>query len=340
MRAKSRSRRADADRGGSQMFPDTNELNILFAHVAYGMQDRFAARGTGIASSQAFTREELLGRLGQADVLVISGLWRNDLLEHAPKLRFIQTISAGTDLFDKELIARRGVRLASAKGVNERAVSEHAMALILSLTRRLPEARDNQARRFFRPMIGAADAREDELAGKTLLIIGLGRIGGRLARLAKAFEMRVIGVRRDPKSGQNGADEVHGMEALERLLPQADVVALTCPLTPETEKLIDARRLALMKPTALLANLARGRCLDEAALVAALEKEALAGAALDVFVEEPLPTCSPLWTTKNVFITPHTGGETRRYEENVLDVLLDNLGRLARGETALRNEVV
>jgi phosphoglycerate dehydrogenase-like enzyme len=287
-----------------------------------------------------WSRDELLGRLGEADVLVISGLWRNDLLAHAPKLCFIQSIGAGTDQFDRELLAGRGVRLASAKGVNEKAVSEHAMGLILALTRRLPEARDNQARRVFRGMIGEIGKREDELAGKTLLIIGLGGIGGRLARLAKAFEMRVIGVRRDPKGGLNNADEVHGLEALKQFLPQADVVALTCPLTPQTENIINAETLALMKPTALLANLARGRCLDEAALIAALEGDKIAAAALDVFVEEPLPSSSPLWTTKNVFITPHTGGETRRYEENVIDCLVDNLGRLWRGESALRNQVV
>jgi phosphoglycerate dehydrogenase-like enzyme len=189
-------------------------------------------------------------------------------------------------------------------------------------------------------MIGAIGEREDELAGKTLLIIGIGGIGGRLARLAKAFDMRVIGMRRDPKGGANGADEVHGMEALNGLLPQADIVALTCPLTPETERLINAERLALLKPTTWLVNLARGRCVDEAALISALESGAIAGAGLDVFVEEPLPPSSPLWTTKNLFLTPHTGGETRRYEENVIDCLLDNLDRLWRGETSLRNQVV
>jgi phosphoglycerate dehydrogenase-like enzyme len=322
------------------MLAEKGTLNICFAHVAYRMQDRFEARGTGVKSFQAWSREELIGRLPEADVLVVSGLWRNDLLDHAPKLRFIQSIGAGTDQFDKELLARRGVGLASAQGVNERAVSEHAMALILSLTRRLPEARDNQARCVFRGMIGEIDKREDELGGKTLLIIGLGRIGGRLARLAKAFEMRVIGVRRDPKGGLNGADEVHGLEALKSLLPQADIVALTCPLTPQTENIINAEALSLMRPSSLLANLARGRCVEEAPLIAALEKGAIAAAALDVFVEEPLPSSSPLWTARNVFITPHTGGETRRYEENVIDVLLDNLDRLWRGEKALHNQVV
>jgi phosphoglycerate dehydrogenase-like enzyme len=322
------------------MLPEKGQIEICFAHVAYRMQDRFQARHTGIKSLQVWSREELLGHLGEADVLVISGLWRNDLLDAAPRLRFIQSIGAGTDQFDKELIARRRIRLASARGVNERAVSEHAMALILALARKLPEARDNQARHFFRPMIGEFTEREDELAGKTLLIIGLGRIGGRLARLAKAFDMRVIGVRRDPKGGINGADEVHGMDELKRLLPQADVVALTCPLTPQTEKIINTETLSLMRSSGLLVNVARGRCLDEAAIAAALGQGVIAAAALDVFVEEPLPSSSLLWTAKNIFITPHTGGETRRYEENVIDCLLDNLDRLWRGEETIRNQIV
>jgi phosphoglycerate dehydrogenase-like enzyme len=322
------------------MLPRKESLTICFAHVAYRMHDRFAARATGISSFQAWSRDELLQQIPNADVLVISGLWRNDLIELAPRLRFIQSISTGIDQYDRDLLHNRGVRLASARGVNERAVSEHAMALILALARKLPEARDNQARKVFRGMIGALDQREDELAGTTLLIVGLGRIGGRLARLAKAFEMHVIGVRRDPGAGANGADAVHGIADLDSLLPQADVVAMTCALTPETEKLIDGRRFALMKPSMHLVNVARGRCIDEAALIEALTGRRIAGAALDVFVEEPLAPSSPLWELGNVFITPHTGGETRRYEENVIDCLVENLDRLWRGQTELKNQVV
>src|SRR3954453_17276555 len=114
------------------------------------------------------------------------------------------------------------------------------MSLILALARRLPEARDNQAARHWRGMIGDLAQREDELGGKTLLIVGLGRIGGRLAQLAKGFDLKTIGIRQTPASGANGADEVHALAELKARLPQADFVALTCPLTPETERLIDA----------------------------------------------------------------------------------------------------
>ena len=330
---------ADATQGEA-MLPSRNNTTICFAHVAYQFQTRFEQRSTGLASFEVRTREALAARIGAADVLLVSGLWRNDLLPQAGRLRFIQSISAGVDQYDRTALAAAGIRLASAQGANARAVAEHAMALILALARRLPEARDHQHTKLWRGMLADLAQREDELGGKTLLIVGLGRIGGRLAQLARAFDMRVLGLRRDPAAGTNGADEVHAIDRLHHLLPQADIVALTCPLTAQTEHLIDAAALALMKPSAHLVNCARGRVVDEPALIACLQRGGIAGAGLDVTAEEPLPAASPLWHLPNVLLTPHTAGETRRYEDNVLDILLDNLDRLWRGEAALRNQVV
>jgi phosphoglycerate dehydrogenase-like enzyme len=322
------------------MLPAKNELTICFAHVAYRLHERFRALDTGIDCFEVRDGAALEQRIAEADVLVVSGLWRNDLLTRAPRLRFIQSIGAGTDQFSREALARNGVRLASARGVNARAVSEHVMALILALARRLPEARDNQAKHVWRGMLGDLTRREDELGGKTLLIVGLGQIGGRLARLAKAFDMRVIGIRRDPHAGAGDADAVHGMTELKALLPQADFVALTCPLTAETEKLIDADAFARMKPSAYLINAARGRVVDEPALVAALAGRQIKGAGIDVTAEEPLAADSALWAMEHVLITPHTAGETCRYEDNVLAIMQENLERLWRGETQLINQVV
>jgi phosphoglycerate dehydrogenase-like enzyme len=322
------------------VLPAKDKTTICFAHVAYQLQQQFALRNTGIASFEVRDYAALERRLGEADVLVISGLWRDALVEHATRLRFIQSIGAGTDQFGREALGARGIRLASARGVNAKAVSEHAMALILAMARRLPEARDNQHKHVWRGMIGDLTQREDELGGKTLVIVGLGTIGGRLAQLAKAFDMTVIGLRQNPANGAGAADEVHALAALNDLLPRADFVALTCPLTPETENLIDAAALGRMRKGAFLVNAARGRCVDEAALVAALNEERIAGAAIDVTVEEPLSPASPLWDMPTAFITPHTAGETRRYEDNVLDILQENLGRLWRGEKALHNQVL
>jgi D-2-hydroxyacid dehydrogenase (NADP+) len=130
------------------------------------------------------------------------------------------------------------------------------------------------------------------------------------------------------------------MADLNALLPEADFVALTCPLTKETENLIDADALGRMRPSAYLINIARGRVVDEAALIEALAARRIAGAGIDVTAEEPLAASSPLWGMPQVLITPHTAGETRRYEDNVIEILRDNLGRLWRGEQELRNQVV
>ena len=322
------------------MLPPNDKLAICFAHVAYRLHERFLTLNTGINSFAVRDSETLENRVDEADVLVISGLWHNGLLDRAKKLRFIQAIGAGTDQFPLEELARRSIRLASARGVNARAVSEHAMALILALSRRLPEARDNQARRVWRGMIGDPSQREDELDGKTLLVVGLGQIGGRLAQLAKAFDMRVVGLRRDPAAGRGAADAVCTMSELKSLLPEADFVALTCPLTKETEKLVDAEALGRMKPSAHLVNVARGRVVDEVALVEALATRLIAGAGIDVTTEEPLAASSPLWGMEHVLITPHTAGETSRYEDNVIEILRDNLGHLWRGEEQLHNQVV
>lgn len=322
------------------MLPSKDRLTICFAHAAYQMKATFDALDTGIANFELRDRAELDRRIGEADVLVVSGLWHNGLIELGGKLRFVQSIGSGTDQFDKAALGARGIRLASAAGVNARAVAEHAMALILALARRLPEARDNQAARVWRGMISDLTQREDELGGKTLLIVGLGRIGGRLAQLAKAFDMRVVGFRRDPATGAGAADSVHALPALAEILPSADFVALTCPLTDETRGLIDAAALKLLPPGACVVNCARGACVVEADLVAALREGRLAGAAVDTTDPEPPAADSPLWGLPNLLITPHTAGETRKYEANVIEILLENLDRLWRGNATLRNGVV
>lgn len=320
--------------------PSREQLTICFAHPAYRMQERFALRNTGIKCFEVRTLDELKSRIGEADVLSVSGFWRNEFLERATRLAFIQSISAGTDQYSRELLGQAGVRVASAQGSNERAVAEHAIALILAIARKLPMARDNQAAHRWRGLISQISQREDELGGKTVVIVGMGRIGSRLARLAKAFDMRVIGVKRDPSKGAEAADETVAQSALLQVLPQADFVVLTCPLNPSTENLIDSTALAAMKPSACLINVARGRVVNEPALIEALQSGSIAGAAIDCVWEEPLPEASPLWNVPNLFITPHTAGETQRYEDNVIDLLLENLERQWRGETVLKNGFV
>lgn len=172
----------------------------------------------------------------------------------------------------------------------------------------------------------------------TLGTRGLGRIGVRLARLADAFGMQVIGVKRDPVAVAGVAQVVSRARLLD-VLPQADFVALTCPLTTETEGLIGAAALAAMRPSAFLINVARGRVVDEPALMEALRSGTIAGLGLDCVYEEPLPASSPIWRLPNVLVTPHSAGETSRYETRVVDMLLENIARAAAG-TALLNEIL
>lgn|SRR5690606_21168806 len=317
-----------------------NEITVCFAHPAYRLKERFDLRNTGIKSFEVRTVEELQARLDEIDVLTVSRFWNNDFAGMTQRLAFIQSISAGTEQYSQEILGAAGIRVASAQGANERAVSEHAMSLILAIARKLVQARDNQQARHWRGLISNISEREDELGGKTLVIVGMGRIGSRLARLAKAFDMHVIGVKRDPTKGAEAADVAVAQADLYDVLPKADFVVLTCPLNESTEGLMDAQAFAAMRPSAYLVNVARGKVVDEPALIDALQTGAIAGAALDCVCEEPLPPSSELWEQPNLFITPHTAGETQRYEDNVIDLLLENLDRLWSGETALKNQFV
>ncbi|MCH7982508.1 MAG: D-2-hydroxyacid dehydrogenase [Chloroflexi bacterium] len=304
------------------------------------MEERYALRRPRVNFYQTWSPEETMDRIDEADVFVVSGFWDNALLERASKLKYIQSIGAGYDQFPLDELRSRDIRLASASGVNQNAVAEHAMSLMLGLNRHIHTGRDNQNNHTWRGMIGDLSKREDELIGKTLLIVGMGAIGSRLARFAKAFDMRVLATKRDPSTAVGPADEVVTPDRLGELVPQADFLALTCPLTPETTNIVDAGVFKAMKQSAYLINVARGGCVDEPELVAALESGEIAGAGIDHFWEDPLGADSPFWDMKNVIITPHTGGETRLYEERVIDILDDNLGRLWNGETQLRNQIV
>lgn len=330
---------ASPTQGTVPELPHRDALTIHFAHVAYRLAERFAARDTGIAHFQTWNEADTLARAGEADVVVTSGLWRPALAE-PKRLAYVHVCAAGFDNFDLDALRQRGTWMANSTGVNRNAVSDHAMALILSISRRLYEARDHQQARHWRGMVSDFGGREDELAGKTLLVFGLGGIGERLARLARAFDMRVIGFKRNAVKHEGNAHEVHPSANFHAHLPSADYVALCCPLTDETRQLVNGDALSAMRSSAWLVNVARGGCVDTEALVDALQQQRIAGAALDVTEPEPLPAESPLWAMPNVIVTPHTGGETHRYEDNVLDILLENLERHWNQSLPMRNQIL
>lgn len=244
----------------------------------------------------------------------------------ARRLRWVHAAAAGVDaLLFPEVMAGQVV-LTSSVGAHTVALPEHVMAVILLFSRRLHVAlRNQQARRWDRQAVLG-----EELAGKVLGILGLGAIGSALAVRAAAFDMRVIGTKRVP-APVPGVERVYGPEATDEVLRAADYVVILLPLTRQTRGLIDARRLRLMKPTAVLVNVGRGPIVQEAALIEALREGWIAGAALDVFEREPLPADSPLWTMEQVVITPHVSGASPGYFDRVIPLFCDNLRRYLAG---------
>ena len=233
-----------------------------------------------------------------------------------------------------EAVARPFV-LTNVSGVHAVPISEHIIMLVLALARQLPHAVRAQDRHEWRRPGRDAVV---EVAGKTMVLVGVGAIGERTARLASCFDMRVLGVRRDPSRAAPGVEQMFGPDCLDELLPQADFLVLTAPLTPETRGMIGARQLALMKKSAFAINIGRGGTIDESALVRALETGMIAGAGLDVFSTEPLPADSPLWALPDVIVTAHYSGESPAYYERAFSIFLDNLQRYVNGEP-LRNVV-
>jgi phosphoglycerate dehydrogenase-like enzyme len=281
-------------------------------------------------------RANLAAILAEAEVLFTSTAIPPDIGGRAPKLRWAQITAAGVeDLLDSELI-RSGVTLTTASGIHAVPIGEYVMGVMLAFAKGLPGAMRAQAERTWRPYLA------EELCGKTMGILGLGAIGGYVAKLAKADGMRVLAVRRSvqqrAEGREAGVDEILPPSDVPYLLSQADYLVIAVPLTPESRGLIGERELRLMRPTARLINVSRGAVVDEAALVRALKEGWIAGAALDVVQQEPLPPDSELWGMDNVILTPHISGGTPVYMERAVELFSDNLRRYLAGEP-LRNAV-
>ncbi|MBO1324811.1 D-2-hydroxyacid dehydrogenase [Acetobacter sp. TBRC 12305] len=316
-----------------------DQPRVCVAHAHYDLKGELERRPNPPPCVQVQTLDELEKVAADADVLVISMLWKDRILDWAPRLKLVQSVSAGVDHYGHDLFRARGVHLCSAQGVNANAVSDHALGLLLSLSRRLYEARDDQAKPYWRPTSSDPATRLQELSGKTVLVVGYGGIGARVAQLCKAFDMNVLAMRRTVSAASDGGIRMIGKDDLLATLPEVDVVILTCPLTPETFGLMGTEAFAALRPGAALINVARGKVVDQAAMIAALNSGRLGAAALDTFVEEPLPASSPLWGMENVVITPHAAGETQFYERNVIDILLHNIHALEHGGK-LKNQIV
>lgn len=282
--------------------------------------------------------DRITAELPDTDIFV-GLLLRPEQLRQAPKLKWVHTTSAGVGQLMYPEFRASGITLTNASGVHAPAMAEHIAGMLVAMARDFPGSMRFQAqRKWGQQEIWDGPSRPRELSGALALVVGFGAVGRAAAERLRAFGMCIWAVTRSGQAQGSLAERVFSVAELKPALAQADYVILAAPETPETHHLLGAEQLSAMKPSAILVNVARGSLVDQAALIAALEKHAIAGAALDVASPEPLPPESPLWALDNVLITPHTSGISDRIWQRQTELLVDNLGRWFRGEP-LRNRV-
>ncbi len=293
--------------------------------------DQLRTRFPHITFLHSTTRDADVELVADADVAFALALSR-EAVARAPRLRWLHCSGHAVGHFPLLDLAARRITVTNSRGVQSVSIAEHVMACLLALARKLPETLRDQQERAWRPNALTGEASPWLLGGRTIGIIGTGTIGEAIATRAKAFRMRVIGVRRNPSHAvPAGFDEVLGPADRNRLLAAADIVVIAAPFTTETQRLMDARAIEMMKPGAIVINVARGQLIDEVALAAALESGRLGGAALDVFANEPLAPDSPFWSLPNVIVTPHNSGFRTGHFNAVVDLFSENLTRYERG---------
>ncbi len=273
---------------------------------------------------------ELDAQLAQADVIYALKL-PDRLLERSPRLKWLQTISTGVDRIMIPELCRSDVTVTNMSGIHELTIAEFVLMLMLMFVKQAP-------RSFYQQIEGRWKwFPVDILAGKTIGIVGLGRIGREVARVSQFFDLKVIATRRSAGIGEveENVDLLLPLAQLHELLSVSDFVVLALPLTDESRGLIGQDELAVMKPSARLINVARGAIIDEPALIRALQEGRIAGAGLDVYLEEPLPPDSPLRRMQNVIFSPHVSGDIAAYDVGAARLFAENLGRFLAGEPLL-----
>ncbi|MEA2545936.1 MAG: hypothetical protein QOI09_1209 [Chloroflexota bacterium] len=329
---------------------------ILSARYRAGDLDRIREAAPG-ARIVTLSREGLTDEPVDDVEVLLRGWLSSDafdrLLARAPRLTWVHSASAGVERALTPAARERGIVITNARGVFSRPIAEYVLMMILAVSRRLPGLLELQRERTWQPLEGV------ELRDVTVGIVGLGSIGRAVGALATAFGCRVVAIRRRAEQGSGslaagaapGGDadasaegpsfggvmleRVGGPETLPQLLAESDFVVLAAPLTPETEDMIDAEALAAMKSSAWLINVARGRLIDERALLNALRDGQIGGAILDTFRDEPLPPSSPFYDLSNVIVTPHTSWSSGRVLDRSVELFCDNLRRYAAGEPLL-----
>ena len=289
---------------------------------------RYHAHHTALIERTAEQEAAWRELLARADILFDFDYTHLDNLpDLAPQLKWIQATSAGIGGAVKRYgYDRTDWIFTTASGVHARPLAEFCLMAMLMFVKRYALMDEQMRARTWRRF------HNTELRGRTVGIIGLGKIGRELARACKAFEMRVIGTRRDVSKPVSAVDQLYAPEQINALLPQVDFLALCAPLTPETEGLLSAERIDQLKPGAVLINVARGAMVDQAALTAALKEGRLAGAALDVTNPEPLPADDALWALPNVIISCHSASTADSENEKLTELFIRNLRHYLAGE--------
>jgi D-2-hydroxyacid dehydrogenase (NADP+) len=276
-------------------------------------------------------REELMANIPLADVLLTFAV-PEDAISRAPNLKWVHFASAGVEKSLNKALLRRKIKLSNSSGIHAASIAEYVIMQILAFSKNYRKSIEFQKQHQWQ-FEGLLDGRFD-LEGKTITIIGLGAIGRRVARLAKAFDMKVIGTVNTVRPLKY-VDKVYAPSKLDTCIKQADFVILSAPVTKQTFHLIGQKQLSIMKPRVLLVNIGRGKLIDESALIDALRNRSIGGAALDVFEREPLPADSPLWDMENVSVTPHYSGMAERLWEKVADLFCENALRYRDGRRLL-----
>lgn len=297
--------------------------------IAAPVGDAFAQKireGTGETVALRRSLADAADLLPEADQLIADERLPEETLARCGKLKWLYSLSAGVEHLPFGALRAKGVFVSNASGIHGTQMAEQTLGVMILFSRQLHRALAFQRRKVWgRPQLAVG-----ELAGRTLCVIGTGAIGREIARKAKAFDMRVTGLRRHPAPLPD-FDAVLGMDAFHAALAEADYVVLVTPLTNETYHLMDAAAFACMKKTAVFLNVSRGDTVDEAALVEALRSGVIAGAGLDVFHEEPLPAASPLWEMENVVVTPHSAGLVPDYFDRAAALFIRNFIDLRAG---------
>jgi len=303
-----------------------HRLELWNAPAWFG--ERLAQQFPQLEIVQTNTYDGIDEHLRTAEVIFTISL-RPEQFNLARQLKWIQSPTAAVHQFLFPELIHSDVILTNATEVHGPVVAEHVIALIFALAKKIPQAALLQQEHVWgQDEMWSRGVHLREIAGAMLGLIGVGSIGRRVAQMASALGMRVIAVREHIEKGSPpGVESVFAPSELDRLLSQSDYVVVAAPLLPATDKLMNARTLAIMKPTACVINVGRGPQVDELALAEALRTHKIAGAALDVFDREPLPADSPLWSVENLLITPHTAGLTEKLWHRHYDLFSDNLRR-------------